>query len=131
MNGKIGVDSQPGKGIRFLFTVVFSRPLDQVVEPLGEASSASCEESLRNRFAGTGVLVVEDDLVNQAVISEMLSDVGLLVDIANDGLEALAMINPERHTLVLMDIQMPRMNGVNTTIAMRRKLELRNLPSLR
>ena len=74
------------------------------------------------------MLVVEDDIVNQYVIDELLKDAGLNVDLANDGQEALDKIDTARHALVLMDMQMPRMDGISATVAMRKRPALQSIP---
>ena len=128
MNGKIGVESELGKGSRFCFSVVLETPSNVVTEQSPEESSPIDDNRIRERFSGTGVLVVEDDIVNQLVISEILADAGLNVDMANDGQDALDKIDPVRHAIVLMDMQMPRMDGVSATVAMRKRPALQDVP---
>ena len=77
---------------------------------------------------GTRVLLVEDNEINQQIASELLSDAGVLVDVARDGAEALKKVHSTAYDLVLMDMQMPVMDGVTATQAIRRIPRLRNLP---
>ena len=80
------------------------------------------ESQLRTQFAGTTVLLVEDDIVNQMVGQELLESVGLSVDIAQDGLDAVARMHApdaDRYALILMDMQMPRMDGLQATLQIR------------
>lgn len=75
----------------------------------------SAEAVLVRDFTGTRLLVVEDEPINQEVASILLSDVGLHVSVANNGLEALNLATHEQFALVLMDMQMPEMDGLEAT----------------
>jgi CheY-like chemotaxis protein len=77
---------------------------------------------------GARVLLAEDNEMNQQIACELLGDAGLVVDVAQNGEEALKMVNSARYDLVLMDMQMPVMDGVMATQAIRRMTRLRNLP---
>ncbi|MBV5332531.1 response regulator, partial [bacterium] len=68
---------------------------------------------------GNRILLVEDNPINCEVATELLSGVGLLVDTASDGLEALERVKGHAYDLVLMDLQMPRMDGLEATLALR------------
>ncbi|HIJ91680.1 MAG: ATP-binding protein [Desulfobulbaceae bacterium] len=84
-------------------------------------------ESDKNQFkalAGKQVLVVEDDVVNQMVASQLLTRVGILVDIAGNGQEALTALQNKTYDAVLMDIMMPEMDGLAATRAIRQTLRL-------
>lgn len=74
---------------------------------------------LQTRFAGTRILLAEDEPVNQEVSRGLLEDVGLVVDLAADGAQALALAQQNPYALILMDMQMPEMNGVEATQAIR------------
>ena len=65
------------------------------------------------------MLVADDDPINQEVTVAMLREIGCLVDTASDGREALAVLQPDEHSLVLMDCQMPELDGYDTTRAIR------------
>ena len=77
---------------------------------------------------GARVLLVEDNEMNQQIACELLSDAGLVVDVAHNGEEALKKVHSARYDLVLMDMQMPVMDGVTATRAIRRVSHLRHLP---
>lgn len=73
------------------------------------------EEHLRLRHRGTRVLIVEDDVFGREIIAEYVGAAGLAVELAGDGVEALEKAALGRYELVLMDIQMPRMDGLDAT----------------
>ena len=77
---------------------------------------------------GARVLLAEDNEMNQQIACELLGDAGLVVDVAQNGEEALRKVHSARYDLVLMDMQMPVMDGVTATQAIRRIARLRNLP---
>ena len=77
---------------------------------------------------GARVLLAEDNEMNQQIACELLGDAGLVVDVAQNGEEALRKVHSARYDLVLMDMQMPVMDGVTATQAIRRIVRLRNLP---
>jgi two-component system, sensor histidine kinase and response regulator len=79
---------------------------------------------------GARILLVEDNELNQHVASELLRDAGLVVDVAQNGLVALAQVQREAYDCVLMDMQMPVMDGLSATRAMRRLPSLAQLPIL-
>ncbi len=78
------------------------------------------EAALRRDHAGARVLLAEDNLVNQEVGLELLRMVGLEVDVAANGVEALALAQGQRYALILMDMQMPEMDGLCATREIRR-----------
>jgi len=80
------------------------------------------------RFAGARVLVVEDIEVNQRIVEEFLVRLGVEVDVAASGNEALDQLQHRTYDLVLMDLQMPGMDGYETTAAIRREEGLEDLP---
>jgi len=77
---------------------------------------------------GAQLLLVEDNDINQQVASELLVDAGFLVDIADNGLIALGMVSQKTYDLVLMDMQMPVMDGVDATREIRKLFDAQNLP---
>ncbi len=118
MGGSIGVDSQPGVGSRFWFTVrlVRSQPLPVVAPPV---PTHGADAQLQAAYAGRRILLVEDEPINQEVSRELLQAVGLQVDLAEDGEQAVALVAEHDYDLILMDMQMPKMNGIDATRAIR------------
>lgn len=118
MGGEIGVDSREGEGSTFWFSVRLAHG-EAHPEARVEASPASTEEQLQTRHAGARILLAEDEPVNQEVSSGLLAEVGLQVDLANDGAQAIEMAKNFAYDLILMDMQMPKLNGVEATRVIR------------
>jgi PAS domain S-box-containing protein len=97
--------------------------LGQVLErrpgpPLHTGESVA-ERTLRSRFAGASVLLAEDNPVNQMVAVELLKAVGLAVDVADDGPSAIRLASQRRYDLILLDVQMPEIDGLQACRAIR------------
>jgi PAS domain S-box-containing protein len=129
MGGRIGVDSQHGTGSTFWFTAWLDN-VKQRKTPSPELSRLSAEERLKRCYAGTCILLVEDEPVNREVASGLLEDIDFKVDLAVDGSVALEMAKRIDYDLILMDMQMPKMNGVEATRAIRRLPERQHTPIL-
>ncbi len=113
MGGEAGVESSPGVGSTFWFTA----RLDKIVHsttPLQPACS-DAELVLKARHAGRHVLIVDDEPLNLEVAASMLKDLGLQVDTAQDGQEAIRKASTTDYDAILMDMQMPNIDGLQAT----------------
>ncbi len=114
MEGSIGAVSEPGRGSTFWFVAGFVRA---IVAP--EEIAAATDEDAPLSLEGARVLVVEDTPVNQKITVRLLERMGCDVRLASDGREALANFRAGNFDLVLMDCQMPGMDGYETTAVIR------------
>jgi len=128
MGGSVGVESEPGVGSLFWFTARLQVAANQSVPPPATSTRQSSAAQLREHHAGASVLLADDNLVNQEVARELLHSVGLQVDVADTGLRAVNMADRRRYDLILMDMQMPEMDGLQATRAIRAKPRLANVP---
>ena len=118
MGGEIGVESTSGQGSTFWFTLRLGKATD-AVSPAPTVASLTAEQRLQQDYAGTRILLAEDEPINQEVSRGLLEDAGLVVDLAEDGVQAVAMAKQNRYALILMDMQMPNLNGIEATKAIR------------
>jgi CheY-like chemotaxis protein len=119
MGGEIGVESTAGQGSCFWFVVPLKRREQDAVAPVPTFEALTAERRLQQDYAGTRVLLAEDEPITQEVSRSLLEDVGLVVDVAEDGVQAVAMAKQNLYALILMDMQMPNLNGVDATQAIR------------
>ncbi|MFW5990163.1 MAG: response regulator, partial [Campylobacterales bacterium] len=111
LGGEIKVDSKEGVGSRFFFSLKFE--IDREKRKDIDIKEPKQIEYIKN----LSILVAEDSVVNQEIVTLMLEKIGAKVDIANNGVEAVEMFEESKggYDLVLMDIQMPIMNGFDAT----------------
>jgi hypothetical protein len=132
MGGDIGVESAPGRGSTFWFTARLGKAphREGAVPPAPTFIAGAAETQLKTRFAGARILLAEDEPVNQEVSRGLLEDAGLAVDLAADGAAAVDLAERNRYDLILMDMQMPNLNGVDATRVIRTLPGYANVPIL-
>ena len=128
MNGKIWVESEPGKGSSFIFTAAFGHGDEAEITARVEQKGFN-DETLKS-IQGAIILLVEDNEINQQVAREMLEQAGFVIDIAEDGKKAVEAVERKLYDMVLMDIQMPVMDGYEATKAIRKNPQFKDLPIL-
>ncbi|VAX07994.1 Sensory box histidine kinase/response regulator [hydrothermal vent metagenome] len=134
MGGEIWVESQHGSGSTFHFTANFKK---QQVQPSPTHSTATKlntpnlegeAAAARAKLRGAKMLLVEDDEVNQKLALHLLTTVGIKVEVASDGQEALDMLKSNVYDGVLMDCQMPIMDGYIASSKIREQAQFKGLP---
>ncbi|WFP50479.1 PAS domain S-box protein [Methylomonas sp. EFPC3] len=128
MGGEAGADSCAGQGSRFWFTARLQRGHGE-----GECSVAKpsgAEDALKLQHPGARILLVEDNPINREVALELLNGMGLAVTTAENGRVAVDKVFADRFDLVLMDVQMPTMDGLEATRLIRERAEFAKLPIL-
>ncbi|MTW21013.1 PAS domain S-box protein [Allochromatium palmeri] len=128
MGGEAGAESVPGQGSTFWFKVKLQSGQPGLL--VTHAHRLAAESEMRDRCAGGRVLLAEDNPINREVALELLNSVGLNVETAENGQIALEMAGRGHYDLILMDVQMPLMDGLTATRAIRALPEWREKPIL-
>lgn len=115
MGGEAGVESAPGAGSTFWFTARLSRGRGILPSVTDQGEVSDADVRLRKQHGGARVLLAEDNAINREVALELLHGAGLIVDSAADGQEAVRLARAAHYDLVLMDMQMPNMDGPAAT----------------
>jgi len=124
MGGTVGVESTPGVGSLFWVTVRVQHALAQGTRP---AATADHRPAARARL-GARVLLAEDNAINQEVARELLRAAGCEVDVADNGRRAIEMARAGGYDLILMDVQMPELDGIEASRQIRAMSGLSRIP---
>lgn len=125
MDGTIGIESCLGVGSTFYFIATFALAADSTANPL------PLQTFMQNNYSAWDnlyVLLVEDNFINQELVLEILRKEGIRVDLANNGAEAIEMVGRNNYSAVLMDCQMPVMDGFEATRIIRADPRFADLP---
>jgi len=124
MGGSAGVDSVPGVGSTFWFTARLHKPIPAsrpavatvaVAQEAGLSPVWSPEQILQRDFSGTRILLAEDEPTTRMIFLDLLEELGLIVDTATDGTFAVDKAANHAYALIVMDMQMPKMSGLQAT----------------
>ncbi len=126
MNGRIWVESEYGKGSSFSFEIEIEEI--QLTEQENAAIKSREQEQHEQKqtlkqqvnHLGGRILLTEDNLINQEIVTNLLEDSNIIIDIAENGLEAINKFKQNEYQLIIMDIQMPVMDGYEATRIIRK-----------
>ncbi|MEW6514026.1 MAG: response regulator [Pseudomonadota bacterium] len=129
MGGEAGADSVPDQGSTFWFTVKCGRGQAQLLDCRDAGlSEDEVKALLKQHHVTAPILIVDDEPINRIVTHEVLSEVFPHIDMAEDGLQAVSHAATKRYHLILMDMQMPLMNGIDATRQIRQLPEHAETP---
>jgi two-component system, sensor histidine kinase and response regulator len=130
MGGAAGVESEYGKGSTFWFTARFGRGQAPVTGAATQPPHEQPSGALRADFPGCRVLLAEDNPINREVATELLQHAGAVVVAAEDGAQALRIAAGEKFDVVLLDMQMPHINGLEAARRLRAMPDYRDVAIL-
>ncbi|MBS1160154.1 MAG: Histidine kinase domain S-box [Proteobacteria bacterium] len=128
MGGSAGAESVPGQGSTFWFSVWLNKSAAPGAALPARHSTADAWRGLADHYAACRVLLVEDEPVNREIAQSLLQDAGLQVDSAEDGEQAVRLVDEKRYDLILMDMQMPNIDGLQATEQIRARPAGRGIP---
>ena len=123
MGGKIWVESESGEGSKFIFEIEIQEieePIEEIVVHSQPPKNINLKQSIE-QLEGHTILLVDDNEINQEIVIGLLENSQIELEIASNGQEAVDMFKKDRYSLILMDIQMPIMDGYQATTIIRKE----------
>lgn len=130
MGGETGVSSQPGQGSTFWFTAWLQEAQAEAMPLVVRMTSDLSTPTGLLRHQGKRLLLAEDNMINREVALDLLNELRLHIDTAEDGQQAVELAEKNHYDLILMDVQMPHLDGIEATRQIRQRLQLGQLPIL-